>query len=64
VEDYLRLQARYAHLFHPKERTEVIARLQASADRNVARFGLLENQDYPERQRLTSTPHHDSGEGR
>jgi pyruvate ferredoxin oxidoreductase beta subunit len=41
VTDYLRLQARYAHLFRPAERTEVIARIQASADRNIARFGLL-----------------------
>src|SRR6201997_1358900 len=41
VQDYLRLQARYAHLFHPQERTDVIARLQAAADRNIARFGLM-----------------------
>ena len=49
VTDYLRLQARYAHLFRPEERTDVIARIEASADRNVSRFGLL--QDYPERTR-------------
>ena len=49
VTDYLRLQARYAHLFRPEERTDVIARIQASADRNVSQFGLL--QDYPERTR-------------
>ena len=30
VTDYLRLQARYAHLFRPQERTDVIERLQAS----------------------------------
>ena len=47
VTDYLRLQARYAHLFRPEERTEIIARIQAAADRNIARFGLL--QDHPER---------------
>jgi pyruvate ferredoxin oxidoreductase beta subunit len=41
VTGYLRLQARYAHLFHPTERTEVIARIQAFADRNIARFGLV-----------------------
>jgi pyruvate ferredoxin oxidoreductase beta subunit len=40
VEDYLRLQARYAHLFRPAERTTTIARIQAIADRNIARFGL------------------------
>jgi pyruvate ferredoxin oxidoreductase beta subunit len=66
VQDYLRLQARYAHLFHPQERTDVIARLQAAADRNITRFGLLDEQqsDRPERIRLTQTPHHDSPEGR
>jgi pyruvate ferredoxin oxidoreductase beta subunit len=41
VTDYLRLQARYAHLFRPAERTETIARIQAVADRNIARFGLM-----------------------
>jgi len=40
VQDYLRLQARYAHLFKPAEHTEVIARIQAMADRNIERFGL------------------------
>ena len=49
VTDYLRLQARYAHLFRPEERTDVIARIQASADRNVSRFGLIH--DHPERRR-------------
>ncbi len=41
VTDYLRIQARYAHLFKPEEKTEVIDRIQAAADRNIARFGLL-----------------------
>jgi pyruvate ferredoxin oxidoreductase beta subunit len=41
VTDYLRIQARYGHLFRPTERTEVIARIQAAADRNIARFGLM-----------------------
>jgi pyruvate ferredoxin oxidoreductase beta subunit len=40
VTEYLRLQARYAHLFRPTERTETIARIQAIADRNISRFGL------------------------
>ncbi len=40
VTDYLRLQARYAHLFRPVERAGTIARIQAIADRNVARFSL------------------------
>jgi hypothetical protein len=37
----MRLQARYAHLFRPSENTEVIDRIQAAADRNTTRFGLL-----------------------
>jgi pyruvate ferredoxin oxidoreductase beta subunit len=39
VEEYLKLQSRYAHLFRPGSEV-VIARLQATADRNIARFGL------------------------
>ena len=41
VEEYLKLQRRYAHLFGDPPRTDVIARIQAIADRNIARFGLL-----------------------
>jgi pyruvate ferredoxin oxidoreductase beta subunit len=41
VVEYLRLQRRYAHLFGPKGRPDVIERLQAIADRNIRRFGLL-----------------------
>jgi len=44
VEDYLRLQARYAHLFGSPEGARTITRLQALADRNIARFGLLGDQ--------------------
>ena len=42
VEEYLRLQRRYAHLFGSSPRADVIARLQAVADRNIERFGLLD----------------------
>jgi len=42
VEDYLRPQRRFAHLFAPELRTEVIAKIQEIADRNIRRFGLLE----------------------
>ena len=42
VEDYLRLQKRYAHLFGNPPRPDVVARLQAKADRNIRRFGLLD----------------------
>jgi len=43
VEDYLRPQRRFAHLFAPTLRTDVIADIQARADRNIARFGLLDD---------------------
>ena len=43
VEDYLRPQKRYAHLFGDRPRTDVLARLQEIADRNIARYGLLED---------------------
>src|SRR4051812_12449139 len=41
VEAYLRPQRRFRHLFEPEPRTDVIARVQARADRNIQRFGLL-----------------------
>jgi pyruvate ferredoxin oxidoreductase beta subunit len=41
VDDYLRGQRRYAHLFDPVVLADVIARIQACADRNITRFGLL-----------------------
>ena len=41
VEEYLRPQRRYAHLFEPERREDVLAQLQARADRNIQRFGLL-----------------------
>ncbi|MCU4184053.1 hypothetical protein K6U06_06750 [Acidiferrimicrobium sp. IK] len=42
VDGYLRAQRRYRHLFEPEERTEDIARIQAMADANIARYGLLD----------------------
>ena len=45
VEEYLRPQKRYAHLFGDPGRPDIIARLQARADRNIARFGLLPEGD-------------------
>jgi pyruvate ferredoxin oxidoreductase beta subunit len=41
VEEYLKLQGRYSHLFAPKRRDDVIDHLQAMADRNIKRYGLL-----------------------
>ncbi len=43
VEDYLRLQKRYAHLFGSHPRPDIVARLQAMADKNIKRFNLLED---------------------
>ncbi len=41
VEDYLRLQRRFRHLFEPEKRPDAIARLQEIADRNVEQFDLV-----------------------
>jgi pyruvate ferredoxin oxidoreductase beta subunit len=42
VEHYLRPQRRFRHLFEPELRGDVIARIQARADRNIRRFGLID----------------------
>jgi pyruvate ferredoxin oxidoreductase beta subunit len=42
VEEYLRPQRRFAHLFGDPPRTDVIAQIQAIADRNIRRFDLLD----------------------
>ena len=41
VEEYLSIQGRYAHLFGKHPRTDIIARIQAMADRNITTYGLL-----------------------
>ena len=41
VEEYLKPQKRYAHLFGKQPRVDVIAKLQAIADRNIRKYGLL-----------------------
>jgi pyruvate ferredoxin oxidoreductase beta subunit len=42
VTEYLKLQKRFAHLFRESsDNTQRIAKLQASADRNIERYGLL-----------------------
>jgi pyruvate ferredoxin oxidoreductase beta subunit len=41
VSEYLKPQRRFAHLFSPRPNTEVIARIQAIADRNIRRYGLV-----------------------
>ena len=42
VEDYLKLQKRFAHLFGKQPAVETIARIQAMADKNIKKFKLLE----------------------
>ncbi|MDA8396666.1 MAG: thiamine pyrophosphate-dependent enzyme [Actinomycetota bacterium] len=44
VEEYLRPQRRYQHLFRPQPNTETIGRIQAIADKNISRFGLLQSE--------------------
>ncbi len=41
VEEYLRLQRRYAHLFGNERGAELIGRLQEIAEHNIRRFGLI-----------------------
>ncbi|KMO74300.1 thiamine pyrophosphate-dependent enzyme [Mycolicibacterium chlorophenolicum] len=41
VEDYLSIQGRYAHLFGKNPRTDIIARIQGIAERNIRKFDLL-----------------------
>lgn len=42
VEEYLRPQKRFAHLFGPNGQVHMLERIQAQADRNIKRFGLLD----------------------
>jgi len=42
VEDYLRPQKRFAHLFGDPPNSQVLSQLQQLADRNIARYGLLD----------------------
>jgi pyruvate ferredoxin oxidoreductase beta subunit len=45
VEEYLKLQRRFAHLFGKNGRPDIVARIQAGADRNIERYGLLAGPD-------------------
>jgi pyruvate ferredoxin oxidoreductase beta subunit len=65
VEDYLRRQRRYAHLFEGEGRPEALARLQALANRNIERFGLLgrdEDRPAPDLLSLLAEGHGRDGE--
>jgi pyruvate ferredoxin oxidoreductase beta subunit len=45
VEEYLKPQRRFAHLFGAKPRVETIARIQEMADRNIRKYRQLEAQE-------------------
>lgn len=45
VEDYLKPQKRFAHLFGANPKLEVIAKIQARADRNIRKYGLVPQQE-------------------
>lgn len=47
VEEYLRPQRRFAHIFKNKD-TETLARIQAVADRNILRYGLIDEEGLDE----------------
>jgi pyruvate ferredoxin oxidoreductase beta subunit len=40
VEEYLKLQGRYKHLFKKGEPTQIVAEIQEIANQNIARFNL------------------------
>jgi pyruvate ferredoxin oxidoreductase beta subunit len=40
VEEYLSIQSRYSHLFGKNPRSDLIARIQTIADRNIEVYGL------------------------
>jgi pyruvate ferredoxin oxidoreductase beta subunit len=42
VEEYLKRQKRYAHLFGANPRPDIVARLQSMADANIERYGLVD----------------------
>jgi pyruvate ferredoxin oxidoreductase beta subunit len=44
VEDYLKPQKRFAHLFGTPGQPAMLARIQADADRNIRRYGLLDEE--------------------
>jgi pyruvate ferredoxin oxidoreductase beta subunit len=47
VEEYLRPQKRYAHLFGDPPRIDIVEALQERADRNVRRFALADCEEAP-----------------
>ncbi len=48
VTEYLKLQKRFAHLFRKDADPAVIDRIQASADRNIRRYNLIDDESLDE----------------
>lgn len=46
IEEYLKPQKRFAHLFGKHAHPETVARLQAIADRNIRKYGLLDAEEF------------------
>jgi pyruvate ferredoxin oxidoreductase beta subunit len=44
VEDYLKPQKRFAHVFGTPGHPDMLAQIQAEADRNIRRFSLMESE--------------------
>lgn len=63
VEEYLRPQRRFAHLFKGEGDTATLHRLQAIADRNIRRYGLIDEDDLDEdvRARVLAAPEDPEG---
>jgi pyruvate ferredoxin oxidoreductase beta subunit len=61
VEDYLRRQKRFAHLFAGDGYPDVVARLQALAERNIARFDLLADSEERDIDLLTALASAEAG---
>ena len=45
VEEYLKPQKRFAHLFGAKPKLDVIAHIQQRADRNIRKYGLVQSEE-------------------
>ena len=45
VEEYLKPQKRFAHLFGAHPKLDVIARIQERADRNIRKYGLVQTEE-------------------
>ena len=43
VEEYLRPQQRFAHLFKDPPRSDIVKKIQQLADRNILRYRLLDD---------------------